>query len=192
MNKKYIFSDSDYNSGDGMMTSVWGPPLWHSLHTISFNYPINPAEEQKIHYYNFYNSLQYILPCKYCRDNLIKNMQVLPLDMSVFKNRESLSQYIYKLHELVNTMLDKKSGLSYEDVRDRYEHFRSRCLENPKKNKQHEGKIEKGCTEPLYGIKSKCVLNIVPKDNRLKTFKMDPKCELKRNCRIKKKKSSKK
>ena len=78
MNKKYIFSESDYNSGDGMMTSVWGPPLWHSLHTISFNYPIIPTEDQRIHYYNFYNSLQYILPCKYCRDNLVKNMQTLP------------------------------------------------------------------------------------------------------------------
>ena len=194
MNKKYIFSDSDYNSGDGMMTSIWGPPLWHSLHTISFNYPINPTEEQKTQYFNFYNSLQGILPCRYCRENLVKNMQVLPLNMTVFKNRESLSKYMYELHELVNKMLDKKSGLSYEDVRDRYEHFRSRCLENPKKIKQLEGKKEKGCTEPLYGIKSKCVLNIVPKDNRLSTFKIDPKCELKRGCKVKKstKKSSKK
>jgi hypothetical protein len=40
---------------------------------------------------------------------------------------------VYELHELVNTVLGKKSGLCYEDVRDRYEHFRSRCLENPKK-----------------------------------------------------------
>jgi hypothetical protein len=121
-------------------------------------------------------------------------MQVLPLNMDVFKSRSTLSRYVYDLHELINKMLDKKSGLSYEDVRDRYEHFRSRCLENPKKMKQLEGKKEKGCTEPLYGIKSKCVLNIVPKDNRLNTFKIDPKCELKRSCKIKKssKKSNKK
>ena len=193
MTNKYIFTESDYNSGDGMMTSIWGPPLWHSLHTISFNYPINPTKEQKKQYFNFYSSLQGILPCRYCRENLVKNMQVLPLNKYVFKNRESLSRYIYELHELINTILDKKSGLSYEDVRDRYEHFRSRCLENPKKIKMLEGKKEKGCTEPLYGIKSKCVLNIVPKDNRLSTFKIDPKCELKRSCKKKNtKKSSKK
>ena len=194
MNKKYIFTESDYNSGDGMMTSIWGPPLWHSLHTISFNYPINPTEEQKTQYFNFYNSLQGILPCRYCRENLIKNMQTLPLNMSVFKNRESLSRYVYELHELVNTLLEKKSGLSYEDVRDRYEHFRSRCLEDPKKIKQHTSKKEKGCVEPLYGIKTKCILNIVPKDNRSSTFKIDPKCELKRECQLKKKtkKSTKK
>ena len=200
MNHKYVFNDSDYQSGDGMMTSVWGPPMWHILHTTSFNYPMNPTDEQKKYYYNFYSSLKNILPCKYCRDNLANNFTKLPLTMDIFKNRESLSRYIYELHELVNNMLSKKSGLSYEDVRDRYEHFRSRCLENPKKSKSSTKTIsgnhtkEKGCTEPLYGIKSKCVLNIVPRDDRITSFKMDPKCVLKKSKTIKKKskKSSKK
>jgi hypothetical protein len=184
MSKKYVFSDSDYNSGDGMMTSVWGPPMWHMLHTISFNYPIVPTEEQKKHYYSFYANLQNILPCRYCRENLANNLKSLPLTMSVFKSRETLSKYVYELHETVNSMLGKSSGLCYEDVRDRYEHFRSRCLEDPKKIKQEKKtdkvKIEKGCTEPLYGVKSKCVLNIVPRDDRLSSFKMDPKCILKK------------
>jgi hypothetical protein len=74
-------------------------------------------------------------------------------------------------------MLGKNSGLSYEDIRDRYEYFRSRCLENPKKIKD---KKESGCTEPLYGIKSKCILNIIPRDDRVSSFKMDPKCILKK------------
>ena len=30
-----------------MLTSVWGPPMWHALHTISFNYPVNPSLQQK-------------------------------------------------------------------------------------------------------------------------------------------------
>jgi len=171
MSKKYIFSDNDYISGDGMMTSIWGPPMWHILHTISFNYPINPTEEQKKYYYNFYSNIKNILPCKYCRDNLSK----IPFTMNIFKNRDVLSRYIYNLHETINKMLDKVSGLCYEDVRDRFEHFRSRCLENPKKLKEYN---HKGCTEPLYGVKSKCVLNIVPKDNRISSFKMDPKCIL--------------
>ena len=181
MNKKYVFNDDDYQSGDGMMTSVWGPPLWHVLHTISFNYPINPTNEQKKYYFKFYKNLQNILPCKYCRDNLKNNFSKLPLTLNTFKNRDTLSKYVYNLHELVNTMLGKESGLTYEDVRDRYEHFRSRCLENPKNIKtQKNNLLEKGCTEPLYGIKSKCVLNIVPKDNRTHSFKMDPKCLLKK------------
>jgi hypothetical protein len=192
MSKKYIFDDSDYRSGDGMMTSVWGPPMWHVLHTMSFNYPIEPTEEQKKHYFNFYNNLKNVLPCRYCRENLANNLTKLPLTMDVFKNRDTLSKYVYELHEIINTMLGKKSGLSYEDVRDRHEHFRSRCLEDPKKVKEaQKSKVEsneKGCTEPLYGIKSKCVLNIVPRDDRVTSFKMDPKCILKKGG----KKSSKK
>lgn len=174
MSSKYIFNDDDYNSNDGMLTTIWGPPLWHSIHTISFNYPIKPTEEDKKNYYNFINNLQNILPCKYCRDNLTKNLKELPLTKDVFKNRDSLSRYIYDLHEKVNTMLNKKSNLSYEDIRDRYEHFRSRCITNKPE------KLEKGCTESLYGLQSKCILNIVPKDGRKNSFKIDPKCRIRK------------
>lgn len=178
MNKKHIFTEKDYNSGDGMMTSIWGPPMWHVLHTISFNYPINPTKAHKKAYYKFYSTLESILPCKYCRDNLKENLVNLPLTMDMFINRNTLSNYIYNLHESVNTMLGKKSGLTYEEVRERYENFRSRCVENPNSNKMITN--EPGCTEPLYGIKSKCILNIVPRDGRLKSFKMDSKCILKK------------
>ena len=41
------FSNKDFNSGDGMLTSVWGPSMWHTLHTISFNYPVNPSNDEK-------------------------------------------------------------------------------------------------------------------------------------------------
>lgn len=183
MSKKYIFSEADYLSGDGMMTAVWGPPMWHMMHTISFNYPIKPTIKEKKHYFNFYSNLKNILPCRYCRENLEKNFKTLPLTEDVFANRSTLSKYIYDLHELVNKMLGKTSNLSYEDIRDRYEHFRSRCLQDPK---DINSKIEKGCTEPLYGIKSKCVMNIVPRDDRLKSFKMDPKCILKKGTKKKK------
>jgi hypothetical protein len=182
--KKRVFSNKDYNSGDGMLTTVWGPSMWHFLHVMSFNYPINPTKEDKIHYRNFILSLQYILPCKYCRMNLKINLKQLPLTINSMKNRDTFSRYIYNLHELVNKMLHKTSNLSYCDVRERYEHFRSRCTDPPiklfkyKKIKLNNKtlKKEKGCTEPLYGKKSKCIIKIVPQDNRSNTFQMDKKC----------------
>ena len=189
MSNKYVFSEKDYMSGDGMMTSVWGPPMWHVLHTISFNYPIKPTKEQQKQYYKFYANLENILPCKYCRDNLVKNLESLPLTIKIMKSRETLSRWVYNLHEIVNSMLGKKSGLCYDDVRDRYEHFRSRCIES---KDTIDTNIEKGCTEPLYGVKSKCVLNIVPKDNRITSFKMDPKCILKKSTKKSYKISTKK
>jgi hypothetical protein len=181
MGKKTVFTQDDFNSNDGMLTSVWGPALWHSLHTISFNYPVNPTEKHKKDYYNFFKSLQDILPCKYCRDNYTKNLEKLPLTIQVLQNRENFSKWLYDMHELINTNLNKKSGLTYDDVRYRYEHFRSRCLTDPKMYKEEKNnKKEKGCTEPLYGVKSKCVLNIVPKDSKIKTFKMNKECKIKK------------
>ena len=179
--KKRVFTKKDYNSGDGMLTSVWGPAVWHALHTISFNYPVNPSSEDKKHYMDFIINLQYVLPCKYCRMNLKNNFEKQPLKNCHMANRETFSRYIYELHELVNKMLKKKSGLTYCDVRERYEHFRSRCTEEkPKvftfKKNITKRKKEKGCTEPLYGKKSKCVINIVPQEDRSATFKINKKC----------------
>ena len=71
-NNNYIFSEQEYNSGDGMLTSVWGPGMWHYLHTMSFNYPTNPTKQDKKHYRDFVLQLQYVLPCGKCRDNLKK------------------------------------------------------------------------------------------------------------------------
>jgi hypothetical protein len=179
---KRVFKKKHYNSGDGMLTSVWGPPMWHYLHTMSFNYPINPSSQDKKHYKDFIINLQYVLPCKHCRQNLTNNFKKKPLQMCDMENRETFSKYVYELHELVNKMLKKKSHLTYCDVRERYEHFRSRCTEDKakvfkfKRTKTLKKKKEKGCTEPLYGKKSKCIINIVPIEDRTATFKMDKKC----------------
>ena len=184
--KKRTFKKKDYYSGDGMLTTVWGPSMWHYLHTMSFNYPIHPSADDKKHYRDFILSLQHVLPCKYCRINLTKNFKAFPLRPEDMKNRDSFSRYVYKLHELVNKMLKKKSGLSYCDVRERYEHFRARCTTEKQKlfdiktykkstlkNKKNR---EKGCTEPLYGKKSKCVIKIVPQEEKCKTMQIDQKC----------------
>ena len=105
------------------------------------------------------------------------------------KNRETFSRYIYDLHETVNKMLGKNSGLSYYDVRERFEHFRARCIdEKPKvfkfiktNIKTRKNRREKGCTEPLYGKKSKCIISRVPQEDRSATLKIDKKCIKTRN-----------
>jgi len=176
---KNTYNKKDYNSEQGMLTSVWGPSLWHFLHVMSFNYPVKPTKLQIKHYKEFVYNLQYILPCKYCRINLSNNFKKFPLKNQIFENRDSFSRYIYNLHEVVNKLLNKNSNLSYCQVRDRYENFRSRCtIQNKDKNIFNYKKLkkEKGCTTPLYGKKSKCVINIVPQEKKCKTLKIDKKC----------------
>tara|TARA_A100001015_G_scaffold318081_1_gene436850 strand:- start:108 stop:737 length:630 start_codon:yes stop_codon:yes gene_type:complete len=193
---KKIYDKDDFSSGDGMLTSVWGPSLWHYLHTMSFNYPVKPTKQDKKNYKKFIYSLRNVLPCKYCRINLHKNLKTLPIKSTDLKNRKAFSKYMFKLHEHINKMLGKKSGLTYDKVRERYEHFRSRCTINidkktklikinnirrKTKKKTKKNKKEKGCVEPLYGKKSKCIIKIVPKDKKVKTFQMDDACIKKRN-----------
>ena len=131
----------------------------------------------------------------------------MPLTMAHMESRETFSRYIYDLHEMVNKMLGKSSELSYNKVRERFEHFRSRCTaeeanakvftfrttrrqkntsdKDDKQNKDKQMKEkqikdkqmkEKGCTEPLYGKKSRCILNIVPIEDKTATLKIHKEC----------------
>jgi len=187
--KNRVYSKGDFSSGDGMLTTVWGPSIWHFLHTMSFNYPVKPTADDKKYYSEFIKSLQHVLPCRHCRENLVNNFKVFPLKPCHMESRATFSRYVYGLHETVNKMLGKKSGLKFCDVRERYEHFRARCtdekpkvwdikrLEKRKARTKSKGKEkEKGCTEPLYGKKAKCVIKIVPQEEKCETFEMDKRC----------------
>ena len=199
MVEKCVFKKKDYESSDGMLTYVWGPSLWHTLHTMSFNYPVKPTCEDKKNYMDFIKSLKNTLPCRYCRENLTRNLKETNFSIVDMENRNTFSKYVFNLHNHINTMLGKKNILTYEEVRERYENFRSRCAKKQKnvkkfkmigasqkklssKNKKCLKSLEKekGCVTPLQGIKSKCVIRIVPKTKKIKTFYMDPKCKTKR------------
>jgi hypothetical protein len=180
---KYAFTSEDYESDNGMMTSIWGPATWHFLHTISFNYPTKPSQEQKQQYRDFVLSLRNVLPCGKCRKNLAKNFQKLPLTMAAMESRDTFSRYMYNLHKTVNTMLGKTTPMTYEYVRDMYEHFRARCAGTSGLKHRSGGgggsgtkkagvSSEKGCVIPYYGKKQKCILQIVPFEKRCKTFRI--------------------
>lgn len=128
------------NASNGMMSKVWGPTLWHSLHIISFNYPLEPTKTQKKEYCHFLLSLKYILPCKYCRDNLIVNFKKAKFSKKVFANRKNFSKFIYNLHNIVNISLGKKKYKTYDEVSAFYEKFRASCDKKKKK-----------CKNPLNG-----------------------------------------
>jgi hypothetical protein len=182
--KKKIYTKKDYESNDGMLTTIWGPSLWHTLHVMSFNYPVKPTKKNMKDYKRFINCLRCTLPCGKCRKNLKKNLKDLPLKDKDLRSRRAFSLWVYKLHELVNKMLKKKSNLTYDQVRDRYEDFRSRCTLEEKKKR--EKKKEDGCVNPLYGKKSKCLIRIVPSSQNTKTLKIDKRC-VKKKKRFRKK-----
>ena len=176
-----MFTRKELSSGDGMLTTVWGPAMWHFLHTMSFNYPEHPTSKEKLDYAAFMWSLPNILPCRYCRENLAKTYANNFAPETGIANRQAFSKYVYDLHEKVNTMLTKKSGLTFKQVRERYEHFRARCT----RGAVVKGEPEKGCTEPLHrDAKAKCILKFVPQnDNSCETFHVDKRCRFTRRKR---------
>jgi len=70
-------------------------------------------------------------------------------------------------------MLCKKSNLTYENVRERYENFRARCMNNKTKKRVKNFFKEKGCVVPFYGKKSKCVLHIIPDDVKCESIQFN-------------------
>ena len=162
----------DFNSRNGFQTAVWGPPLWHILHIMSFNYPPKPTEKDKQKYYNFLISLRDVLPCVYCRNNFFDNLSDCDFREEVFASRDSFSRFIHRLHNQVNTMLGKPCTDSFEDVRQMYEYFRAGCGGTKAK-----GATEKGCTTAKHnGVigKSRCALYILPRGDEKNASEHSP------------------
>ena len=92
----------------GLNSNIWGPGAWIFLHSISLTYPNNPTENDKKMYKIFFDSLGYLLPCNECsnhyNDYLLKN----PLTDEVLHNKETLTRWLYNLHNNVNHILNKE------------------------------------------------------------------------------------
>lgn len=97
-----------------MNTSVWGSSAWRLMHSVTFTYPKNPSVVDKQHYKQFFESLCYVLPCQNCCFNFQKELNTFDLD-SALQSRETLSRWLFDLHNSVNERLGKKQ-LTYDEV----------------------------------------------------------------------------
>lgn len=130
--QKYLSNKNNTYNEDGILPSIWGPPMWKSLHLISFGYPKNPSNDDKNHYKSFFQLLAYILPCKACRESyyyFINHGDTI-LNDDVFKNRDTLTFWLYNLHNAVNKKLNVSYNITYPDVVKMYESFRATCQNN--------------------------------------------------------------
>lgn len=130
------------NANNGLVTKIWGPPAWTFLHSVTFGYPVEPTEEHKEKYKQFFELAGEVLPCKYCRESYKEFLQsgCTKFDDAKLENRESLTRWMYDIHESVNKKLGIEYGISYEDTVKRYESYRAKCSKSIK---------EKGCIMPL-------------------------------------------
>lgn len=94
-----------------MDTRFWGPSGWRLLHMITFAYE---PTKQKSAMKQFFDALPFVLPCKYCRSNLISHYEKHPVN-DALDSRESLTKWLYKIHNLVNAKL-REQGQTIPDA----------------------------------------------------------------------------
>ena len=90
---------------------IWGPHGWKFMHYISLGYPMNPSENDKLNYKNFYYSLQYVLPCEKCQINYRRNILENPID-KFLKDRKSLTKWVIDIHNKVNQETNKPISIA--------------------------------------------------------------------------------
>lgn len=103
-----------------MNQNIWGPHLWFVLHTITFNYPINPTKEDKKNYKKFLYSLKEILPCSICRKHYKRHLKHNP-PIKALENRDEFIKWMIDLHNEVNGETGKKNTYTYHEIINRYE-----------------------------------------------------------------------
>ena len=109
-----------------MDSTVWGPHLWFYLHTISFNYPEKPLQEEKNNYYNFFYSLTKTLPCIFCRNHYTEFFNQNPIRPHL-DTTKNLILWVLKCHNNVNK-LHNKPEWTFEQL-DAY--YKKKYIEEP-------------------------------------------------------------
>jgi len=93
---------------------VWGPHGWRFMHAVALAYPESPSEEEKKAAFQFFSSLEYLLPCESCKNNYRKELQTFPLQPAL-ASKQKLNEWLTALHNSVNTRL-KKTIMTDEQV----------------------------------------------------------------------------
>ena len=137
------------NNNQGITPKIWGPHAWVFLHSMTFNYPENPTVKEMEQYKTFFMTLADTLPCEECKESYKKFIStgITKLDSNALKNRDSLTKWLYYIHEAVNSKLGVNYGVSFKDVVDKYEAFRAECS-NPSGNPRGKHQDSPGqCTQ---------------------------------------------
>ena len=111
-----------------MNQNLWGPHLWFSLHTISFNYQTKPTIEDKKNYNFFFTSIKEVIPCSICKKNYIRHLIEHPID-NYLNSKEELVKWVIDMHNMVNTETGKKN-YSYNTIIKMYEDVYKKKLIN--------------------------------------------------------------
>jgi len=117
-----------------MQVNKWGPSAWEFLHTVTFNYSLNPDKEEKNNNIIFFKSLENILPCIYCKNSYSMYIKIIPIE-EYMNDRMGLTFWLFIIHNLINNKLGKNIE-SFKTVVIKYEKNRAICGKITNENKK--------------------------------------------------------
>ena len=117
-----------------MDTRFWGPSGWRLLHLITFTYS---PQEQRESVRSLFETLPFVLPCKFCRSSLAEYMSIDPLEPAL-ESQETLSKWLWRIHNKVNGKL-RSQGL----LKDKNPSFAS-------VERVYQERIMAGCTKTEF------------------------------------------
>jgi hypothetical protein len=92
---------------------VWGPFFWHTIHLVALSYPKQPSYTEKRSAKEFYESLQFLLPCAICREHYKDHLQKNPIS-TFLDRREDIFRWTVMVHNEVNKQLEKPTWTEQE------------------------------------------------------------------------------
>jgi hypothetical protein len=95
-----------------MDTRFWGPSGWALLHLIAAA-PIEQTRQAAVK--QWFDLLEYILPCKYCRASFHDYTKIQPLTPTIIKNPDTFGRWVYDIHNRVNAKLRGQGLLTTQD-----------------------------------------------------------------------------
>ena len=90
----------------GMGPAVWGPIFWTTMHIATIGYPSFPTDEEQKAAINFFESLQYMIPCPICKEHYKANLKNFPVN-TVVDDKQKLIRWLFNMHNTINKQLGK-------------------------------------------------------------------------------------
>jgi hypothetical protein len=106
-----------------MQSDKWGPKFWYSLHTVTFDYPLNPSSENIQIYKTFFYLVSKVLPCNVCRDSFSHYLMKIPIQ-HFLHSRYALCYWLYIIHNIVN-LKNNKPLFTFKQVLIFFENIRA-------------------------------------------------------------------
>lgn len=86
--------------------TTWGNSVWFLIHFLTINAPFNIDQRWANSFKSMMSSFQFILPCGICRKHISENLASNPINR-YFSNRDSIFQWGWNLHNIVNKSIGK-------------------------------------------------------------------------------------